>query len=936
MQEKITVKGAKVHNLKNIDIEIPKNKLVVITGLSGSGKSSLAFDTIYAEGQRRYAESMSSYARQFMDVRKKPDVERIDGLSPTIAIDQKAHAQNPRSTVGTVTEIYDYLRLLFARAGQQYCPDCNTAVEKYTAGQIKEKIKAQARKKTGFLILSPLVRRGKVENGSLLERVEKSGFDKVRIDGHIYKIYDLVGYKFTKDQLYDVELVIDKVDNIHKQDVAKLVDHALELSNGLVKIVDNKLDIIYSVSGLCPECGQTVKELDVRSFSFNSPRGACARCTGLGITMEVDPKLIIPNNRLTLAEGAIQPWTRITGRQGLNQKVLQSVAQAGGFSLNVPAKDLPATALELILYGTGMQKYEIEGKFVVFKGVVNSLTEKYLQTDSDYVRKEIEQYMKESICPECQGQRLRKESLFVRINDKNISEFSGLSFEDADIFFKKFTINIKNAGKKAVIEPIVKEISQRLRSLVKVGLGYLSSDRSMNTLSGGEVTRVRLATQLTTGLNGVIYVLDEPSVGLHPKDNNQLIGSLKKLRDLGNTVIVVEHDQAMMESADYLIDVGPGAGINGGEIVAQGNLIQVKKNKHSLTGEYLCGKVQIIESKKKKRVFKKIVKDKFISVIGAQAFNLKNIDVDIPLKKLVCVTGVSGSGKSSLVIDILGKALSKHFHRAKQEPGKHKEIRGLKNIDKVIAIDQSPIGRTPRSNPATYTNIFTGIRDLYANLQESKMYGYKAGKFSFNVKGGGRCESCSGEGYIRIPMQFLADVFVECPDCNSTRYSKEVLEVHYRGKNIADVLDMTVDEAYSFFNDISAVADKLNILREVGLGYIRLGQPATTLSGGEAQRVKLATELARVSTGRTLYILDEPTTGLHFEDTKRLLVVLNRLVEKGNTVVIIEHNTDVINYADWVIDLGPGGGRHGGEIVAQGPPDKIAKCRKSWTGKFLR
>ena len=752
------------------------------------------------------------------------------------------------------------------------------------------------------------------------------------------KIHDLLGFKFNEDKKYDVELVIGKITDVRKQDVSRLVSKALELSNGLVKIIKGKDEEIFSTTNLCTSCNVIIPVCDVRSFSFNSPNGACSRCTGLGITKEVDPKLVIPNNRLTLAEGAIQPWTRITGRQSVNQKLLQAVAKEHDFSLDTPAKDLPAQVIDLVFYGTGEQKYSVDNRKMKFVGVIPGLTNKYLETESDYVRKEIEQYMRESICPECNGQRLRKESLYVRIDGKNISEISDMSVEESSTFFKKFDSKIKDKNKLIIAKSIKKELVSRLESLLKVGLGYLTQDRSMNTLSGGEVTRVRLATQLTTGLNGVVYVLDEPSVGLHPRDNKQLVESLKKLRDLGNTVIVVEHDESMMCEADYLVDVGPGAGVHGGKIIAAGTLAQVKKNKFSVTAQYLSGKASVSKScllVRKKVAKKKPVREKKLTIKGASENNLKNLDVDIPLGKLVCVTGVSGSGKSTLIIDILGKALSKHFHRAKEAPGKHKEITGLKNIDKVIAIDQSPIGRTPRSNPATYTNTFTGIRDLYANLPESKMYNYNAGKFSFNVKGGGRCETCSGEGYIRIPMQFLADVFVECPDCAGTRYSKEVLEVHHRNKNIADVLDMTVDEAFIFFNDVPVIADKLSVLREVGLGYVRLGQPATTLSGGEAQRIKLSTELARVSTGKTLYILDEPTTGLHFEDIEKLLNVMKRLVEKGNTVVIIEHNTDVIKCSDWIIDLGPGGGNNGGKVVTQGTPDKVAKNKTSWTAKFI-
>ncbi|MFH1291615.1 MAG: excinuclease ABC subunit UvrA [bacterium] len=955
MTEKISIKGARVHNLKSIDIEIPKNKLVCITGLSGSGKSSLAFDTIYAEGQRRYAESLSSYARQFMEVRKKPDVDKIDGLSPTIAIDQKSCSQNPRSTVGTVTEVYDYMRLLYARVGIRHCPDCKVPIMSMTAGQIVEEIKKKKRQASELSVFAPLLRNERTENGHLLQRVEKSGFNKVRIDGRIFRIHDLKNFKFDKLKKYNVDLFIGLINDIRRQNVMELVEKSIELSNGLVKIVGNSKEDVFSTIGLCSNCGRLMPTIDVRNFSFNSPSGACCRCSGLGITKEVQTDLIIPNKRLSIAEGAIQPWTRITGRQSKNQKLLSIIAEQVGFSIHEPISSFGSDVLDIVFYGTGGKRYEIDGKKVEFKGVVSDLTEKYLTTDSDYVRKEVEQYMVESVCPQCNGKRLKKESIFVKINDKSISELALMDIEELSIFLNGFH-GKKPTNKKAcklksqscttsdkIAEPIIKEIIERLKSLSKVGLGYLTADRSMNTLSGGEVTRVRLATQLTTGLNGVVYVLDEPSVGLHPKDNGQLIDTLKKLRDLGNTIIVVEHDADMMKAADYLIDVGPGAGANGGKIVAVGTMAQIKKNKGSLTGDYLSGRSSLekdFDGKPYKASKPLNAKDKsdanFIKLVGASENNLKNINVSIPLGKLVCVTGVSGSGKSTLVIDILGKALAKHFHRAKQEPGKHKEITGLKNIDKVIAIDQSPIGRTPRSNPATYTNVFTGVRDLYANLQESKMYNYKAGKFSFNVKGGGRCESCAGEGYIRIPMQFLDDVFVECPDCSGTRYSAEVLEVHYRNKNIADVLDMTVDQAYMFFNDIQTISCKLNILRDVGLGYIRLGQPATTLSGGEAQRIKLATELARASTGKTLYILDEPTTGLHFEDIKKLLLVLRRLVEKGNTVVIIEHNVDVIKNADWIIDLGPGGGRNGGEIVGFGTPEKIAGIKNSWTGKFIR
>lgn len=940
---KLIIKGARVHNLKNINLELPKNKLIVITGLSGSGKSSLAFDTIYAEGQRRYAESLSSFARQFMDVQDKPDVDAIEGLSPTIAIDQKVSTQNPRSTVGTVTEIYDYLRLLFARTGTQYCPDCHLPVEVFNVGRIVERVREMARKSDMVEVYAPLVRSAAVEQKELIEKVEKSGFEWVKVNDEVLKINDLAEYRFYDEQLYNVDLLVGKIMNVKKDNLTKPVEIAEDLSNGLVKIVSEGKEQTLSTVGLCPKCGRMMPPLDMRSFSFNSPYGACQRCTGLGVTMEVDPALVIPNSKLTLAEGAIQPWTRITGNQSWYQKVLAKVAERFAFSVNTPVAELPSKTLDIILYGSGNEKYEIDGKKVSFVGVIPDLMQKHLETNSEYVRKEIEQYMREKICPICQGKRLRLESLSVKIGDYNIADMAGMSIEESRAFLFKF-FGFDSKGKKTkegarkddkIIEPIIREIVPRLQNLEQVGLGYLNLSRAMNTLSGGEVTRVRLASQLSAGLTGVIYILDEPSVGLHPRDNQKLIHTLKYLRDLGNTVIVVEHDPAMMEEADYLIDIGPGAGVYGGEVIAAGSLPEFKKNKKSLTAEYLSGRIDIAEEFKRKQGKTKATKNpKSIVITGAKAFNLKNIDVEIPLQKLVAVTGVSGSGKSTLIIDILSKALSKYFYRAKDEPGAHKSIKGVSNIDKVIAIDQSPIGRTPRSNPATYTGVFTLIRDLFASLSEARMRGYDAGKFSFNVKGG-RCEACAGEGYVRIPMQFLADVFVECNECNGLRYNQEALEIKYHNKHIADVLKMTVEEAYTFFHEYPAIADKLNVLREVGLGYVELGQPATTISGGEAQRIKLAQELSRASTGNTLYILDEPTTGLHFEDTKRLLQVLNQLVTKGNSVLIIEHNLDVIRSADWIIDMGPEGGKGGGEVVAQGTPAEVKKNKNSWTGKYM-
>jgi excinuclease ABC subunit A len=940
MHDRLRIKGARVHNLKNVTLDIPKNKLVVFTGLSGSGKSSLAFDTVYVEGQRRYAESLSSYARQFMEVRDKPDIDGIEGLSPTIAIDQKVSTQNPRSTVGTVTEIYDYLRLLFARAGTQYCPDCRVAVNVFTSGEISSKVRELARKSKELIIYAPLIRNTHVDAKALLEQVEKSGYEWVRVDGELMRINDLAAFSFAPETNYTVEILVGKITDIKKEDPTKFIEAAIELTNGLVIVATDDANKLYATVGLCPRCGKTLPPLDLRSFSFNSPYGACPRCTGLGVTMEVDPNLVIPNTRLTLAEGAIQPWTRITGNQAMYQKMLSAVAERHGFSMSVPVADLPSKTLDIILYGSGEEHLMIENKKVAFSGVIPDLMQKHLETTSDYVRKEIEQYMRERICPICQGKRLRLESLAVRVGDYTIAELSSLSVVECIAAIEKLK---GKTERDKVVEPIVKELAPRLKNLDRVGLGYLSLSRSMNTLSGGEVTRVRLASQLSAGLTGVIYILDEPSVGLHPRDNKQLIDTLKYLRDLGNSVIVVEHDPAMMLAADYVIDVGPGAGVYGGEIIAAGTLADFKKaaqsgktkgGHHSLTADYLFGKADFAELMPKKAPAKKAQSGKSIQIVGASAFNLKNIDVDIPLGKLVSVTGVSGSGKSTLIIDILGKALSKYFYRAKDEPGAHKTIKGLSNIDKVIAIDQSPIGRTPRSNPATYTGVFTLIRDVFASLTEARMRAYDAGKFSFNVKGG-RCEACAGEGYVRIPMQFLADVYVECNECNGLRYNQEALEIHYHNKHIADVLKMTVEEAFNFFSEFPAISDKLNILREVGLGYVELGQPATTISGGEAQRIKLAQELSRASTGKTLYILDEPTTGLHFEDTKRLLRVLRQLVSKGNSVVIIEHNVDVIHCSDWVIDLGPEGGSKGGEVIAQGTPSEVKKNKKSWTGKYL-
>ncbi len=958
--EKLIVRGARVHNLKNVSIEIPKNSLTVITGLSGSGKSSLAFDTIYAEGQRRYAESLSSYARQFMGMQDKPDVDEIKGLSPTIAIDQKTAALNPRSTVGTVAEIYDHLRLLFARIGRQHCPVCGGESREFSRGQIVEEVRRLARDRGEIYILATVYKDEAITDYALASAMEKAEVEMARVDGMFVRKSEVQHLNLSPDLSHTIELVVGRIEDVKKADVSGCVTKALEWGNGflIVTVMDSGEDIVYSTERLCANCGTRLPSLEPGFFSFNSPHGACSRCSGLGITLDVDPDLVMPNDRLTLAEGAIQPWTRITGNQQYYQKLLLAVATTHNFSVDTPVAQLKKQALDILLYGTGQQQYMVEDKPVVFEGVVANLTQRHAETTSDYIRKEIEGYMRERVCPVCSGNRLRKEALAVTILGKNIAEYTAFSIEESIEVFralqsdKKTDAVVTAATKKKsssaassvypsgaefserermISTPILKEILKRLEDLTKVGLEYMTIDRSMNTLSGGEAQRVRLSTQLSSALTGVIYILDEPSIGLHPQDTQKLIATLKSLRDIGNTVIVVEHDETMMEHADYVIDVGPGAGRYGGEIMAAGTLKEVLKSKDSLTAQYLSGKRKIEPPKKMHKG-----NGKSLVVKGATAFNLCNVDVAFPLGKFVCVTGVSGSGKSTLVIDILGKALAKHFYRAKDEPAAHKTITGLENIDKVITIDQSPIGRTPRSNPATYTSVFTAIRDLYTEQPEAKMRGYDAGKFSFNVKGGGRCEACSGEGYVRIPMQFLADVYVECDECHGKRYNAEALEIHYRGKHIADVLAMTVDEARQFFHDIAAIADKLQILYDVGLGYLQLGQPATTLSGGEAQRVKLATELSRRATGKTLYILDEPTTGLHFEDIKRLLDVLQQLVDKGNSLLVIEHNLDVIKCADWVIDMGPGGGKHGGMVVAHGTPKDVAKIKDSITGQNLK
>lgn len=934
----LSIRGARVHNLKNISVEIPKNSLVVITGLSGSGKSSLAFDTIYAEGQRRYAESLSAYARQFMDLQDKPDVDEIRGLSPTIAIDQKSTARNPRSTVGTVTEVYDHLRLLFARIGRQFCPDCNIEVTRYSTGSMVEAIRKMGRSGHELLVLAPVLVDVTIDKKTLLSHVEGSGYEYLRFDGVLMQKSELDAIEIMSKVPHTLDVVVGRVSDVKKANIASFVDAALRLGNGhvLVYDTDEDEDTSFSEQFVCKKCNREMAEIEARTFSFNSPHGACPRCTGLGVVLDVDKDLVIPNQKLTLAEGAIQPWTRITGNQAQYQKVLAAVAAAHGFSMDKPVKDLSKKVMDILFFGTDGQEYEVDGKKVQYEGIVPNLTLRHADTTSEYIRKEIEAYMRESTCPICAGKRLRKEALAVRIGGKNIADVVEMSIDESAVFFdtmKKGKVGDTELDDRElkISGPVTREILLRIADLNRVGLEYLTLDRSMATLSGGEAQRVRLSTQLSTGLTGVIYILDEPSIGLHPRDNEKLIETLKALRDLGNSVIVVEHDEAMMEQADYLMDIGPGAGVYGGELMAAGTVAAVKKSSKSLTAKYLTGKLSITAPKKPSEG-----NGKYITVLGARAFNLKNIDVKIPLGRLVCVTGVSGSGKSSLVIDILSKALSAEYHGSKAMPGEYKDIKGIENVDKVIAIDQTPIGRTPRSNPATYTGVFTLIRDLFTEVPEAQLRGYDAGKFSFNVKGGGRCEACSGDGSVRIPMQFLSDVFVECAECGGKRYNQEALEIHYKGKTIADVLGMTVEESARFFSDIPAIADKMQILRDVGLGYVSLGQSATTLSGGEAQRIKLATELSRRATGKTLYILDEPTTGLHFADIEQLLGVLRQLVDKGNSVLVIEHNSDVIRCADWIIDMGPEGGKRGGEVVAEGTPADIMKNKKSMTGLYLK
>jgi excinuclease ABC subunit A len=938
----INIKGARVHNLKNIDVSIPRDKLVVITGLSGSGKSSLAFDTIYAEGQRRYVESLSAYARQFIGLMDKPDVDSIDGLSPAISIDQKTASQNPRSTVGTVTEIYDYLRLLYARVGVPHCPNCGKLVKPYTIDEIVSRIQVLFDGQSAML-LAPIIKDKKGEHKNLTTLIAKAGYNRVMFDENIYSLDEFEDLSVDKQKKHTLLVVLDRVEIAKgKTDLARLnesVEKGLHLSNGLLEVMpaDGGKRQSFSQLMACADCGISLPELEPRNFSFNTPHGACPDCSGLGTKLEIDSELIL-NQNLTIAQGAIKPWTHgtTTGQTWL-MRILGTVAGKNGFDLNTPIKDLTKKQLDIVLYGSGDKSYQVEydsDKFsgeltTEFEGVIPNLERRYKQTESDWVRKEIEEYMRVLVCPTCEGKRLKKEMLAVTIDDLSIIDVANKSIDKCKAFFAELeTGKILTERDKKIAKLILKEIRSRLEFLSNVGLDYLTLDRGSNTLSGGEAQRIRLATQIGSALMGVLYVLDEPSIGLHQRDNDKLIETLKRLRDIGNSVIVIEHDEATMLAADWLIDVGPGAGAHGGKIIAEGTPAQVMKSK-SLTGEYLSGKKSIPAPKKYRPGSGHNIK-----IVGAREHNLKNIDVEIPLGKLVAITGVSGSGKSTLMTDILAKALNQKFYRAKEVPGAHDRIEGLAHIDKVINIDQSPIGRTPRSNPATYTGLFTPVRDLFASMPEAKIRGYKAGRFSFNVTGG-RCEACGGDGMVKIEMQFLPDVYVECEVCHGKRYNKEALEIHYKGKNISDVLNMTIEEAGEFFKHIPAIAAKLDTMVEVGLGYVKLGQSATTLSGGEAQRIKLSTELSRRATGKTLYILDEPTTGLHFDDIRRLLQVLNRLVDKGNTVMVIEHNLDVIKSVDHIIDLGPEGGDKGGQVVATGTPRDVIKAKKSLTGSYL-
>ena len=937
MEDKIIIKGAKEHNLKNVDLELPRNKFIVFTGLSGSGKSSLAFDTIYAEGQRRYVESLSAYARQFLGQMEKPNVEYIEGLSPAISIDQKTTSKNPRSTVGTVTEIYDYLRLLFARVGEVHCSVCGAKISQMTIQEIVDKM-MEFPERTKLQILSPVVRGQKGTHKKLIENIKKEGFVRIRVNGENYEVTDEID--LSKNKKHNIEVVVDRIvikDGIESR-LTDSIETAVKLSDGLViaQIIDGE-EILYSTKFACPEHGVGIEELSPRMFSFNAPFGACETCNGLGESKEVDPDLVIPNKDLSIKQGAIAAW----GSVGVNDdtyysKMVQSLANHFGVSIETPVKDLPEEFVHELLYGTNnvMVQFIYESKYggrreyqAYFEGVIPNLERRYRETNSEYSRDKIEEYMAETPCPKCKGARLKKEVLSVLVDGKNIMEVTDFSVNELVEYIENINLSEKQ---KFIAHEILKEIRGRAIFLRDVGLDYLNLSRKAGTLSGGEAQRIRLATQIGSALVGVLYVLDEPSIGLHQRDNDRLIKTLRHLTDIGNTLIVVEHDEDTMRECDYIVDIGPGAGVHGGQIVAQGTLEEILDNPNSITGQYLSGKkeIQIPEITREGN-------GNFIEIVKANENNLKNINVKFPLGKFTCITGVSGSGKSTLINDILYKGIASKINKLRDRPGKHKEIKGIENIDKIINIDQSPIGRTPRSNPATYTGVFDMIRDLFASTNEAKARGYQKGRFSFNIKGG-RCEACKGDGIIKIEMHFLPDVYVPCEVCKGERYNRETLQVKYKDKTIADVFDMNVEEALKFFENIPNIKRKLETLMDVGLSYIKLGQPSTQLSGGEAQRIKLATELSKRPTGKTLYILDEPTTGLHMADVDKLIQVLQKLADTGNSIVVIEHNLDVIKTCDYIIDLGPEGGDKGGKIVATGTPEEVSKVEGSYTGKFLK